>query len=87
MILGTQRAMYNKFGLRYKAKQTSKSYMSLFARNGKSQVQAWVPKTSLVKPVESNKYWIPKGQVYLVNTSFNGSILGGANSLLVSLIR
>ncbi|XP_074575270.1 uncharacterized protein LOC141831762 [Curcuma longa] len=62
MILGAQRAVYNKAGLGYKPKQKEVNFMSLTSRHNVSKiktVQAWVPKQYVIDAT-GPKIWVPK---------------------------
>ena len=78
LILGSQRAVYNKTGLGFKS--THKSFVSLINRNQK-QVQAWVPKSSI--RLDSTKYWVPLDQIHYVDRPYQSYYSGGANTKLV----
>ncbi|XP_074557881.1 uncharacterized protein LOC141813795 [Curcuma longa] len=68
MILGAQRAVYNKAGLGYKPKQKEVNFMSLTSRHNISKVktvQAWVPKQYVIDAT-GPKIWVPKHLVHRV---------------------
>lgn len=68
MILGAQKAMYNKAGLGYRPMQKEVKFMSLVSMNVTSKTKVtkiWVPKSFVVNIVGPN-IWVLKYLIFYI---------------------
>ncbi|MCQ7222074.1 hypothetical protein NP006_23520, partial [Salmonella enterica] len=73
LMLGSQRAVYNKSGLGYQTETTNKSFISIVNQH-KKQLKAWVPKAYLTKQVGPNQYYVPKDKINYLTTNLKPTI-------------
>ena len=81
MILGSQRAVYNKSGLGYKSSSTNKSFISIVTQKKKT-TKAWVKKAYLINQVGQNQFYIPKNEIFYLKPKQRFYNVGGGTKIV-----